>query len=299
MWKLNKAGVFAILMSVSAVTAFILPASWTNWLRAPFQPLALVQLPFASASRAVGEQIGEIGAEGTPSERELQAEIEALSRQVGHQELEIAAQQELLDDLSDLTSRAGDALATIVLAPVAAYDSDRRRETLQIVLTERSRPYVRSGQWVAAGTSGPATRAGLAQQWLIGRVDQVQTRLATVQLITDPGFMAGVFLARPGPDGSWELDEKPCRLQGLPEPGRMLIDQAERDYAREGFEIVVAPSSERLPLAMSIGRLVNSVARSDSPQHVDLRVAPWGEISRLRYVYVLIPAGDRVRAEAG
>lgn len=289
----SKTATFTVLMVLSAIAALLLPHAWTDPLRGLFQPRVLWQRIVTGAAReteqgvatAVTPRISRARAE------ELYEENEALRRQVVTQGQRLEQQQVLLDDLSGLAGQAGDALRTIVVAPVVSFDADRRRETLLVQLNKRTRPHVRVGQWVAAGAEEGPTREVVSRQWLIGQVCEVQTKVARVRLATDPGFRVGVRIAGVLADGTWQVDETPYLLSGRGQ-GRMVIDQAEADYYGEGRRVVVVPESPTLPFAMSLGAVTASRLRSDSPQHFDLEVGPWAPAARLRVVYILAAGSE-------
>lgn len=289
----SKSGTFAILMMGSAVSALLVPSGWTAGLRGLFQPRALLQMPVSAAARETEQALNATLARPL-SAREadrLRRGNEELRRQVVSQGRRLAEQQERLDDIAGLRGQSADNLSAIVLAAVASFDADPRRESLQVVLSARARPFVREGQWVAAGVRQDPSREMLAQQWLIGQVSEVHTRLARVQLITDPGFKLGVQTARVRADGTWQSDDKRCVLSGQGR-GRMLIDQAEEDYFKSGYRIVMVPASRTLPFPLSLGRIDGSRVRDDSPQHVDLTVVPWQPIEELTHVYIIVTSTE-------
>lgn len=284
----SKSTTFLVLMLVSALAAFVLPAAWTNWLRSPFQLRGLLQLCMTWGARSVREAFTDLGGVPlTPDQlREILREHDALQRQVGHQELRLQEQQQVLDALTALRGQSSDGLTAVVLGKVIAYDADPRRETIQVMLSGAARGYVETGQWVAAGAWETPTRTGVARQWLVGTVSEVHSQLVRVRLTTDPAFATEVKVARVLADGTWQPADQACELRGLGR-GRMEIRAAEEDYYKSGYRMVVAPSSAQLPLSLSVGRVEGARVRDDSPLHFDLAVTPWETPQSLRYVYIL------------
>ena len=157
------------------------------------------------------------------------------SRQVINQRLGLQQAQKRVEELSGLTGQMPENYAGIIIAPVVAYDSDPRAETLQI-MKGRQAHWVREGQWVvAAGGATPdwdqeATIRDLINRgWVIGRVSEVSNLLARVQLTTDPRFRARVQVARVLSDGEIQVGGESCILEGLgggedeDQPGRARL----------------------------------------------------------------------------
>lgn len=284
----SKSSLYAILMVASAVSAFLLPARWTNWTRSAFQSVALLQMLPTGGAQAIHDEVETLAGPtiSKAEARDLQAEVERLRRTVGHLEEQLAAQGATVDELTRLRGQSLDNLRTIVRAAVVAYDSDPRRASLKVLLSSETEPYVFEGQWVVAAVADPPSRGAVARGWLVGRVADVHLQTARIQLATDPGFQVGVRVARTLGDGTWQISDEECRLKGAGE-GRMVIDAAERDYFEQGYDIVLVPASAELPFAMTIGRITGVRRRGDSPQHVDLEVSPWAPTGGLRHVYLL------------
>lgn len=282
-------------MLASAVTAFVLPAAWTTWVRDPFQPLALLQLPVSWAARGTGEALKPATSE-TISQKQAQAllkENETLQRQVAQQRLRLSVVEQRLADLTGLSGQLPDSHARIVIAPVVACDLTPNRATLRIMLTERQSGLVRKDQWVVAADAPrpdwdpqATVRDLLDREWLVGRVSEVHPRVADVQLTTDPRFRSEVRAARVLADGTWQVAEEGCVLVGQGR-GKMRISQAAQDYFKANYRIVVVPPSRDLPLPLAVGHIEGSTPRSDSAQHFDLAVVPTGAFAGLTHVYII------------
>ena len=295
MWWPSKSTAFYVLLTGAAVSAFCLPARWSAWARRFFQPLALAQAPFAWAARGVSN-VADAGGGASPALVEASAlveENEALQRQVAKQRLRLQQAEARVAELTRLNLGVLESRTRVVIAPVVGLDSDRRRATLLVTLSERQRRLVRRDQWVVASAvpvpewdPNASVQDLIDREWIIGRISEVQLLVARVQLTTDPAFRAEVRAARVRSDGSWEFAGSGSVLVGAGE-GTMLISQATEDYFRSGFRIVVVPAGRELAAPMTLGRITGAQARNDSPQHVDLRVAPWGVVAKLSHVYVL------------
>jgi cell shape-determining protein MreC len=295
----SKVATFWILMGASALTAFALPAAWTAPIRNLFQPLALVQWPLSWFTHQTAGAVADI-ADGTITQErahELERENAKFRLQIIHQGALLEQVEQQLSELTAAPLRLPDSHARIVIAPVLGYDSDPRRATLQVLLPPQQAEIVRKGQWVASAQAPtPADREVggrtlLQRQWLIGRVTDVQSRVARIQLTSDPRFKAEVRAAQPLGDGlTLKLARDSCILEGRGQ-GRMWIAAAVENYADTGYRIIMAPPSADLPMSLSLGWIEGSAPRRDSPQHVDLSVVPWAALDRLTYVYII--AGDQ------
>jgi hypothetical protein len=295
----SKTRTFWILMAASAVWAFLLPPRWTAPLRGLLQPLALFQWPATWLARKAHVTVDGLGSGAISAERakELLAEAERLRLQVAQQRLRLEEVEHRLDEVSGLRDQLPDSHLRIVIAPVVSQDSSPRGQTLLVTLSEhQSRLLAKGkGQWVlAAGPRGSddpeaTIRDLLDREWVIGRVSEVHTRSARIQLTTDPRFRMLVRAARLRVEGNgrwWELAEQGCVLVGQG-GGRMGISQAVENYYRTGYRVVVVPASRDLPSPMALGRIEASSPRDDSPQHFDLSVVPWGRVETLTHVYIV------------
>lgn len=290
----TKVTTFWILIAASAVSAFLLPMSWTTPGRGLFQPLALLQWPGRWLAREAAETVGQVVPEAVSGERAaaLEAENAALQRQVLHQRLRLQQAERRLDELTGLTGQMPDSHVGILIAAVVAFDASPRAASL-LIARGRQAQWVREGQWaIAVGSDLPDWDADaqlrdlLDRGWLLGRVVEVHPRVARVQLATDPRFRCAARAARQLADGTVQLAGEGALVVGQG-GGRMLIPQAVRDYMKEGYRLVVVPADRDLPIPITLGYIDSSVPRSDSPHHVDLTVRPWDYPGRLTHVYVV------------
>lgn len=287
----SKPTLFVSLMAASAL-AMLLPVSWTSWLRAPVQALSFFQWPFIGLAR-VGAGVSDPG--GTSREEELAQELERMRLQVAQQGQALANFQRVLDDVSGLRSQMPDQHVKIILAPIVAFDANPRRDTALVILSADQANWVRAGQWVAAGVWETPTRELLARQWLVGKISEVHTRSARIQLSTDARFRATVTLGRidVAPDGpaTMSLVGELARVEGLGSRpvggGHMLITQALANHYELGDRVVIAPTSRELPFPMVLGRLVSATQDSRSARHWNLAAEPWSSLRGLTHVYII------------
>jgi cell shape-determining protein MreC len=291
----SKTAAFWILLAASGLSAFVVPRAWTAWLRGFFQPLALIQTPLSWVPQGVQVTFEGVGEEPLPQNRAraLLAENEALQRQVAQQHERLASAEETVAQLTRLKAEALDSQARVVIAPVVAFDANPRRATLLITLNERQRRFVQKDQWVLAATSplpdwdpNATVRDLVDREWLVGRISEVQPRVARVQLTTDPAFKADVRAARVLPDGTWQVAGERCVASGW-EGRELRISQVTEDYFKSGYRIAIVPAGHGLAAPMTVGQIMGAMPRDDSPQHFDLRVLPWGTAAQLAHVYVL------------
>jgi len=287
----SKSATFWILMAASAVSALILPPAWTRWGREPPQAVAIVQMPVAAGARATAERVARMFEPtiGQAEARQFRDRSEELRRQVEQQRLRIQDLERQLADVTGLRGQVRDKQYKIVVAPVAAYDADPRRDTLLVVLPgEIGRRLVRPKQWVLAlGQPSKDWDEIRERAWLIGRVCEVHTQSARVELTTCATFRGlPVVAAGVAADGTWQFGDRTWPLAGLG-GGKMVIRAATEDCLATGRTIVVTGEVADLAMRLSIGRIVTSRPLDESPQHYDLTVVPWRPMEELSHVYIL------------
>ncbi len=291
----SKNGMFTVLMLGAGVSAFLLNPHWTNWIRQPFQPRAWVQSAAAWGSRQAEQAV--VGADGSTLSAEqvhrLELVNEQLQRTVLSQQEQLAEASRRVAELTGIREeQLPDSHLSVVVAPVVSFDADPARESLQIAIKAWARNNIRRGQWVlAADVPGAETattvRHQIAGLFVLGRINEVQTNLARVQLASDPRFRTAVQLGRVLADGACLIADEALVIQGRG-GGRMVIDQAPRDFFGARERLVMLPAGPLLPMSLSVGEVVESRRRDDSAQHYDLTVEPWVAAERVGYVYVLV-----------
>jgi cell shape-determining protein MreC len=286
---------FAALMILTAA-ASLMPSRWTGWVRGMVQVLGLPQWAMSATAHSIRDAVPLGGAPNLTADeaRKLQEENAELRRLVGQQGEWLNDLTQRLETASRIRNVLGDADAEILIAPVLSYDASPRRDTLLIGLG--SAAGVRRGQWVAAGVAAERRnpeetgQQTLGRQWLVGRVSDVFPRVSRVLLVSDPKFEEefheGVSVARELPDGRWQSTSANYLLKGHGR-GRMVINQADADYVREGYGLVLARVSADLPVSLSLGKIVSSKPTNESALHFDLEVQPWADPQNLRQAYVI------------
>lgn len=289
----SKASLFWILIAASFLM-LLLPSRWTASVRGLVQPTALLQWPATRAAQQIDETAENLaGRRLTRAQtRKIVAENESLKRQVIQQRLLLEQARDRIDDLATIRGQMPGSEAGIIIAPVAGYDADRRRASIQITRGRQKR-WVRRGEWAIATTGGAprwdedATLRDLVHRgWVVGQVEEVHPHVARIRLATDRDFRTEVRTARALSDGTLQYAEARDVLQGMGD-GKMLIAKAESNHAKTGYRIVVVPASPELPMPLTIGRVSDAVSRTDSAQHYDVTVLPWGDVSSLSHVYVI------------
>lgn len=293
----SKSTTFLILMVLAGLTA-LLPDTWTNWIRGPFQILGLPQWTLLTAAQNAEQSLAT--AQSTDFAPEdyyrLKDENDELRDLLAKQEGWLIDLERRYEQITNIREQVLPEMADILIAPVLGYDSSPRRDTLLIGRGAKDR--VRAGQWVAAGVSPEETEPGqrgaqlLLRQWLVGRVGEVRTHVSRVQLASDPKFGSlqtgqEVLAAKVLEDGTWQTTAGKYILLGCG-GGRMVISQADTDLLSEGYELVVVPPSRELPVMLNIGRITSSKVLESSSLHFDLEVRPWADVHDLRYVYVIL-----------
>lgn len=287
---LSKSATFNLLLMAALVLVFLPPAV-SGWLRQFVQPVGLVQRPITSMGRWARE-----GLFGVPTPagaatdlNELQQRVALLERQLINQELRFEALRTTYAEVATLHDLVADEGARLIRARVIGPVADQRTAALRI--NKGHLAGVARDQWVAAARREAEEMGGrerLARQWVIGRVLEVRPYEAVVQLTTDPGFRAGVRVARfdPGAAEPIAAYPEPATLFGLGDEA-MEIRDATRDYPADGAAIVLLPESRQLPTPLTVGRIVSSRRLDATQLHFDLQVVPWSDPRQLDRVYVI------------
>lgn len=289
----TKSTTFIGLMTLAAIAAFLVPPGWTNWLRGPFQIGGLVQWMGLSGVRGVSTT-GPVVESIAPAEAEILARENTLLRsRLAEQQWELERLQAALDRATGIVGQNPAAGVFLVQVPVVGFDASPRHDSVRVLLGllgDDVQNLVHPGQWVAAALY----TAGESDRWergtLIGRVKIVESKFATVQLASDPGFRAQVQVATEPAPGTelWPPEPAPENLvltgQG---GGRMAIEMAKADHFAAGRRLVMVPADRELPIPMLIGVLSGADRRRDSSVHYDLAVGQPVPVERLTHVFII------------
>ncbi len=311
----SRNGIFAILMACSAIL-MVLPTRWTGGLKCARQVLVPFQdgMYVLTAASTAGEDLPPITDE---EYRRLLRELEARRNQVASLNLllrELEAERPTIAmTLRKLIDRAANRESALIPARVIADDSTAWRDTM--LLGSGRRRGVREDDWVTsrraldAGTKD-GVRQGmivLAQEYLIGRIEEVTPYTARLVLLSDLAAKVPVWIGR--------VDGKRFRVLGAAEAlrdgkrwaepgeeasfflvgrgrGDMIVGGVHEDYvARKalavGDLVVSAGTSAELPVAMVIGRVEEIEDDPAQRQLRQLNVRCPIDTARLRWVYVV------------
>jgi cell shape-determining protein MreC len=278
--------VFAALLLLSGLSAFVIPRQVTDPVRAQvqnvFAPVAwpVRQLASSVKDRFEGEKIDEGSPTTQPrSNGQILLENEDLR-------LEVASLQAQLDALKELNAdrqKLGDVRALCTPVPVMGSDAGLR-ESLSLQAT--------SLDGLAANM--PVLYSG----GLAGRIDRVGVGGAQVRLITDKDFRVTGAFARfqRSEDGKLEF----VRL-ATPSPlvvgmgkGQMVIrspltlKDVENAGVRENDWVIL--SDPDWPLAIQgykLGRVISVAKQTSAPLYPEITVKPTGSLMGLREVMVM------------
>lgn len=274
--------VFAALMILSALSAFVIPARFTARAQPQVQGLFLpVAKPVRSMAGWVHERLARPQQIDARDARVLAEENDAIRQ-------ELAALSQALEEMrrrdaerSKLGPIRDDCTPVAVVGP----DTSAGREGL--LLRGSTLEGLKPGQHVlfAGGIVGTVDRAGLAG--------------AEVRLVTDPGFRVGAYFGRfekDESDGSIHfrrLDTPPALIEGVGDGAMrcataLTIADIESAGLRAGDWVVVEEHDwDARVQRRRLGKVVYIAPRRASPLYADIRIEPTANLSRLREVMVL------------
>lgn len=298
--KPNRRNLILALGMVSLV-GFLLPASITGRL------ISLVQviIPFQDwSSRSVEAVEGAVSLEGeAPLTREeagaLRRDNAALRHRLASLALRNAELEETHRDLAGIRSRGlsgGKLIPARVVASDALAWRDSRLITAGTLRGVRPEAAVTSNHFSIRPDTDDGLREGLAvlaEEVLIGFVEQVGTHAARVVLLTDRQTQMRVRIARER-EGAFVPLDKEFYLVGT--GGRRLaIHDIDHRYIkseaiRVGDVVLSSAHDERLPASMTIGKIVKIRPDQDNRLLYILEVEPPLAPDDIRKVYVVEPA---------
>lgn len=279
---------FALLMIASFFTALV-PERYTRWSQAPFQILTRANAAISVWGAGARDLVTPRPGDPTPEEaRRLVEENASLKREIAAQGARVAHLEGLVDELTALRGQLDNQDNTIVIAPIAGWDSATTRATL--TLARGASQGIQVDDWVTAGLprdEADPTATGLQQiqrQWLIGRVIAVDDYQSTVRLATDPAFKCQIVTARVAANGAWELGRNAVLYGALHDA--MILKSVPENLIETGYTEILAsiPSVERMPLL--IGRAVEC-RQLRTGLHYDVKVVPPENVRQLTYAFVI------------
>jgi cell shape-determining protein MreC len=149
---------------------------------------------------------------------------------------------------------------------------------------------------IGAETGVTDGMAVLAGEVLVGRVLSSAPYTSSVLLLSDSSHRATVLIGRMTED-SWDVLPAEFLLQGVGR-GRMVIEDVDHNYIEQGQirpgDLVVSPPGHAaLPLALTIGRVVEIEPHSQSPLLLyRLHVEPAADYDELAGVYIVDTTPD-------
>lgn len=280
MSRLRFQHVFAALMLLAALSAFVLPPRLTSRAHPEIQGLfAPIAWPVRAVAERVMARVNPPGAADARSKEAIFKENEEL-RQVN-----VTLQSELsqLREAMNLWDKLGSLKERCTPFAVVGGDAGARDSLL---LRGSSVEGLRDGMFVIhpGGVVGVIGRVG----WLGG---------AQTQLVTDRNFVVRGAFANYGRDDAGKLGLRRLRLpavlvNGLGN-GEMLVQRVVRDDAVQagvaaGTWLVVNDPDWPAELRdQRLGVVVDMTTRRDSALHVDVRVRPPSDLRQLRWVMVM------------
>ena len=307
-YRPSKRAVFGLLMLTSGLSLSVVPKEWSDRVKDVGQPMVWLEDWLYRGAHAAAAGVSNVDSPGATEQVERQALLNLLGSQIL-----------LSDQLRDENARLrairenelpGD-VPLLLPAKVVARDIVEWRDS---VLIERgSYRGVRRKDWVASRFFVDHGRvqgveegqAVLAQECLLGRVEQVSLYMAAVQLLSDlesPPIEVRVGSLR---KTEFEFVDYPCSLRGLGR-GRMVIedvpykyvygapDPEQGDFRRRlqvGDLVFSAPGQLGLPRPLVIGKVVELKEDLKKRLVVSLIVEPVVTMDQVRDVFVvpLIP----------
>ena len=277
---------FATLMVLSFLSAFVLPPRWTTPVRSQVQGL------FAPVSRPTRWVAGALGQRGHPERAsddgspEQPRPADAVYAENHALRTELAALEVKFDQLSRLNADrglVGDIRPLCRPATVTGADSSGMREALKIAGVGS----VAAGRPVVHGTD------------LVGRVVAAGLTGAEVRLLTDPGFVFTARIARYVPDAAGRLT---LAIVGQLQPwvqgvghGSMAIRStvsmqqvAELHLAVGDLVVLDDPDWPANVQGFTTGRIAAINTQANAPIFADIRVEPIVDLMRLNEVMVVV-----------
>lgn len=288
--------VFYVLMGLSAVVAFLVPAKQA----ARFQPR--VEVLFAPVARPAGAVARSLTGRFAPpvvEDRRPDAEIRDENEQLRGEVLRLNARvRELTRRDNELEKVGEDLKDRCVLTRVIGGDGSTRDS---ISIAASSLNGVKPDMYVLTGDG------------IVGRIDRAGFGGSQVRLVTDPGFRVIVEFSHFEKQFPMALPLKPVVAQGIGN-GRMAVrglaladlglDPAGKPLdakigpaVKEGDYVVIRDDySPRLLQGRTIGKVVSVAPRPDARLFAEILIRPVSDLQKLSEVMVLNKETDKEAA---
>jgi hypothetical protein len=279
--------VFAFLMALSALSAFVIPRRIGDWSRAQVQGV------FAPVARPVRLLIGTLHDRVAGSGQRDDGAVGPTARPTD----DVLAENQRLRILT--------ASLTAQLTALKQRDADRRKVGPVLDLC---RPFAISGvgpgprqSLVLGGTSLEGLRQGMPALYpggIAGRISRAGVAGAQVQLVTDQGFRVFGSFARFRTDARGNVEfvniQFPVALiegigQGLMRSQRLNHKLVRDAQLQAGdWAILNDPDWPAVVQGYRLGKIVSIVTEADAPLFDEIRIQPEGNLLTLREVMVLV-----------
>jgi cell shape-determining protein MreC len=178
--------VFVLLLLLSALSAFLIPARYTDRFRNVQKLFAPVSVPARSLGVAVRDRVAPKDLDDKRAVDDVKLENERLRVAV----LNLEGQLDEMRKVNDERQRVGDLRPMCTPFKVVGNDPSINHDSLAI----------------AAGSSDNVDlmMPVVSERCLVGRIARAGAAGATVQLVTDPKFQATIRFVRENRDGRWE-----------------------------------------------------------------------------------------------
>lgn len=276
--------VFAVLMLVSAVCAFVVPTRYTTEILPQVQSLfAPVARPVRSAAGWVHDRLAKLEAPDPRDPNALAAENELLRQEIATLHHQLAALLQLNEERAAVGSVRDQCI------PVAVEGDDTSASRSGLMLRTSTMEGLKQGQPVLYGFS------------IAGRIERPPGLLgAQVRLVTDRGMRVGAVFARLTVDEAGKtkrqpLPTSPVLVEGVGDGAMRCATaltiaelEAESVKLRAGDWVLLDDNDwdDRVQGRL-LGRIVRVAPQTAAPLYADIRIEPTKNLSRLREVMVL------------
>lgn len=226
--------------------------------------------PLQSATHAVLRPIGDF-LTGAVNYGSLKKENQRLRDQVAsleHQQVQAAAEQAAAEQV--LAEQNLSFLGGIPTATVQIIDDGSSNFETSITVNKGTSDGIAAGQ--------PVVAAG----GLVGSVESVSARTATVVLLTDPTFIVGVRLA----GGNTGSAEGSGRGQSL-KVSVITTNQAPPSMKKGDTVVTSGLNGEKFPPNIPVGRVLSASTQAGAAEP-DITLTPLVNLSRLSYLQILL-----------